>query len=63
MYLFVCVCVHVCVVWLFVCVCMQVIPRAGGQDLVPKMLVRKSDRTKVDLPRPDSPEEGRSEQQ
>ena len=33
------------------------LPAAGGHVLVPNKLVRKSERTKVDLPNPDSPKE------
>ena len=56
-----CIKINVCfILALFVCVCVCVcvcagLPRAGGQFLVPKMLVRNSDRTRVDFPRPDSP--------
>lgn len=31
------------------------LPAAGGQVLLPNKLVKKRERTKVDLPRPDSP--------
>ena len=52
--------VHACTC---MCVCSLFVttdlPMAGGLVLLPKKLVRKSDWMRVDLPRPDSPGEGR----
>ena len=50
--------VHVCV-YAHCLLLLTDLPMAGGLVLLPKKLVRKSDWMRVDLPRPDSPGEGR----